>query len=673
MATPIDVTVTNGMQDTPAVDIERAPEPSVAYFNFPPFPTPPAGVTITPFKSFKPLGIQVVNDPPPDYVELDGQGIPTVGLRVNHSLTETEQKKKRKLKTVTAPDGTIRRAKWFEEWEHGENIRRMITPIDPSASRVDRLYAAVHDFKSSRSWPSLDTGVPQLWDNFRLFIGTLSSLQPAIGRKRMQQLQAAFPADDDDDDDDDEVTPPTRPREQKVMKVNEEQARAIEEQRPIEPRQSHYTPEQREQRKEYFREAKDARMDFFFNDTEASIKTFFSSYFRDKGLIWSEQRTRDAPILVDFFLKFLLRNRVLPEPEYEKGIRKALLIVHQARKELPHTFVIGRALPDPFSKGCETLWGDMSTNREWLSGEDNKDAQTANADEPDAKRRKVHEEDELKKVVGDTEIEVLTPDVIADLEKEKAKQNASIDTNVNGSENGGWGTSGWGDSNGVPAAGGWGEVGTDPWQDMDSTWELQLLPNPIMSFLGPTVLPLTHTTGVVERSTRRIIAIHPAPDRSKLPKKKSRDGVQFEQVEEEMQGRMAKMVLAPWTSWDSRTYSEIVKPQILRASRGPTITEEQDAMDTDGPEANTTKRHNPFKDELTVLIDPSIAEKLLIGMGLIATWVQIVRQDLSVRDWASAEAAEAKTGKEDTGEIGEPTQFWYMEQLIAILPSYYIE
>ena len=40
---------------------------------------------------------------------------------------------------------------------------------------------------------------------------------------------------------------------------------------------------------------------------------------------------RDGPILIGFWLNFLLRNRVLPEPEHEKGLRKALLVVEQAR------------------------------------------------------------------------------------------------------------------------------------------------------------------------------------------------------------------------------------------------------------------------------------------------------------------------------------------------------
>src|ERR1700753_3156163 len=66
----------------------------------------------------------------------------------------------------------------------------------------------------------------------------------------------------------------------------------------------------------------------FFKDPYFSIQVFLSSYFRDKGLIWfvilvfylnikltdkiyeirSTSRPADAPIVVEFFLNFILRH-----------------------------------------------------------------------------------------------------------------------------------------------------------------------------------------------------------------------------------------------------------------------------------------------------------------------------------------------------------------------------
>lgn len=110
------------------------------WLTFPPFPKPPPGVHIIPFKSFKPKGIYVVEDvdgdagaqPGPARVERDALGIPTVMLASSHSLTEAERRRRasKKLKRVeTGKDGSVRRLMWWEDWERGEPTRR--TMVDP--------------------------------------------------------------------------------------------------------------------------------------------------------------------------------------------------------------------------------------------------------------------------------------------------------------------------------------------------------------------------------------------------------------------------------------------------------------------------------------------------------------------------------------------------------------
>lgn len=121
---------------------------------------------------------------------------------------------------------------------------------------------------------------------FRLYIGIISSIQPSIGRKRMQQTQAMQTAMEEEfEDEEDDVN--GKPKEQQVVMVNEEQAKVIEEQQQsYPPRRTDLSEEERQLRREYFREERDSRMDAFFDDTEKNIKIFLSSYFRDKGLIW---------------------------------------------------------------------------------------------------------------------------------------------------------------------------------------------------------------------------------------------------------------------------------------------------------------------------------------------------------------------------------------------------
>ncbi|KAL6309820.1 hypothetical protein BKA93DRAFT_821530 [Sparassis latifolia] len=677
MSTPIDVTVTNAPNGAPHA-LGNADALSRPYLIFPPFPAPPPGVSITPFKAFKPSGIEINLDPRPDDVEHDGLGVPTLELRVKHELTEAEQRRRRRPRAPLVDAGG-RRPVWYEEWAVVEHQRRTTTPIDPSLSRVDRLHQASQDFKAGRTWPPLPSGVQQLWDAFRLYIGIISNIQPPMSRKRAAMFHAAVAdaeaeADSEDDDEaEDGAKPP--PRERRVALIDEDLARAVQEQRFVDRRPP--DTEERQARREYFREAKDQRMDAFFNDTERDIRVFFSAYFRDKGLMWSEQRTRDGPILVGFFLNFLLRNRVLPEPEHERGLRRGLVVVEQARTELPATFTVARALPDKFSDGCRALWGSMTARLNWANiAED--DAKQTQGDEPDAKRRKLDGKEEtedervLREAAGGADIEVLTPDVVMNIAQEiesenRKKEKESVENADAAADNAGWG---------APADDAWGAADTEPWGGTGEgegaynfapptadTWDIGPQPNQIMAFFGPTLFPLTHTTGIIERATRRIVRVT-APEKTKAKKKKGRSAAEL--IEEELTRRLARMVLEPWSGHELHKNSEITEPIILPDSRGAVVSE---SAETAGNSASAV--HNPSKDQITVLIDPSIADKMVVGMGLGATWVQLARQDLTAAPDASE--ADEKNKKGGWGEAGQPTPYWYMEQLVSVLPSFHTE
>lgn len=127
---------------------------------FPPFPTLPQGISITPFKDFKEHGIQIFSDTD---VEIDGLGIPTVQLGVAHELdeckTETRRKRMKKdegLKGATkkgknAPPAPVdpemermnpmekknyqrflmfANKEWYDQWAEGEDLRGVKT-YDP--------------------------------------------------------------------------------------------------------------------------------------------------------------------------------------------------------------------------------------------------------------------------------------------------------------------------------------------------------------------------------------------------------------------------------------------------------------------------------------------------------------------------------------------------------------
>lgn len=121
----------------------------VPYYKWPPFPIPPPGANIIPFKDFKPSGIQVMMD---DEVELDGENIPTVQLLVTHD-GEARPKKKRKTQK-TAGGEVVKRKPWWEDWAEGEDLRsnfkydKFVFPLIRASSSTDLFSStkkAAHD------------------------------------------------------------------------------------------------------------------------------------------------------------------------------------------------------------------------------------------------------------------------------------------------------------------------------------------------------------------------------------------------------------------------------------------------------------------------------------------------------------------------------------------------
>lgn len=135
---------------TPPAPPANIPEPP--FLRFPPMPVLPDGVKLIPFKEFKECGIQIFSA---GDVEIDGLGIPTVPLRVNHQTdksktnakkakNEEEEKEDSKGKKGKGRNGPpmekldpVARAQeqkrrrvllfakkeWYEQWAEGEDLR----------------------------------------------------------------------------------------------------------------------------------------------------------------------------------------------------------------------------------------------------------------------------------------------------------------------------------------------------------------------------------------------------------------------------------------------------------------------------------------------------------------------------------------------------------------------
>ena len=395
-------------------------------------------------------------------------------------------------------------------------------------------------------------------------------------------------------------------------------------------------------------------------------------------------RSEACPALMGFFLRFLIFNNVFPEPDIKSQLQRALKVVEQAETELPATFVVAKALEDGVSKGLKRIYGDMTDQLKLWGNDEDEDVSKAvdpDADEDfsnaatinsadteavvadlddnspqNAKKRKLESGEALP-----TDSSTVVEDVIVinsndvDLDEAALKDAITDNLDINGVEvaptgdwGGGWGSGepdepgGWGDS----AGGGWNVDGTvtPPREDVADGWIIEE-DLTLANLLGDTaqLLSNTHTTGIVERSTRRVVrVVKPSEAKSKSSKVKHGDA---EAAEAEIESKLAYVVLAPWKKVGNHIASDVTLPVLQKSSRG-------EAFDSS-------------KDEIQVLLDPATCEKLPIGVGLTATWVQLARK--------AGDDEPGRRKKGAPGKNGEPTEWWYMEQFMATLVSFHTD
>jgi hypothetical protein len=98
------------------------------FLRFPPFPVPPSGTKIIPFKDFKERGIQMNLSGDSNRVEVDGLGIPTVEMRSKHGTDQCKTGSAVRLKKKPPPPDRGRlegkkKWEWWDIWEEGEDLR----------------------------------------------------------------------------------------------------------------------------------------------------------------------------------------------------------------------------------------------------------------------------------------------------------------------------------------------------------------------------------------------------------------------------------------------------------------------------------------------------------------------------------------------------------------------
>ncbi len=338
------------------------------------------------------------------------------------------------------------------------------------------------------------------------------------------------------------------------------------------------------------------------------------------------------PRLLQFFVKFLIRSKVLPESDCDRHLRRSLDTIKAALVELPNSASFMKLVPDKFGIGCNGCFGKKADGYSFANPGDDfpntvvTDATAKLSEEPHTKKQKIDAE--------------------------------NSDAAGNNDAQGGWrsSSSGWGSGDGS-----WGDPSIDAMNAWSSeqleqlAWEPDEKEQPLLEFLGPSAFPLTHTTGVVERSMRRVKTILPPAPNPPPSQPTPEGGPNAMAVEIELDRNFSKLVLVPMPDWDNGEAPVYSKPKILASSRGP-IVQTDAAGGTSGTSAGVTP-HDPLNVDITVLIESAQANLLREGMGVGGTWVQLVRQGDQV--------------KKKKGKSKKPPVYWYLEEAAFITVSYW--
>ena len=189
---------------------------------------------------------------------------------------------------------------------------------------------------------------------------------------------------------------------------------------------------------------------------------------------------------------------------------------------------------------------------------------------------------------------------------------------------------------------------------------------PLMRIFGMTMLPLRYESGIAERSLRKITRV--------LKPGEGSSGTKWRGVEEELVKRLARVVLEPWLDWGGEGIApEFITPTLVG---GDTLSYLDLTKAKQGGE-NGKLTHDPLKDEITILVEPSVTNSLNVGMGMAGTWVQMVplRSDDNFGGGRGRGRGRGRGGGRGNGggtTAGRKEQrFWYVEELSLAIPSFW--
>ncbi len=209
----------------------------------------------------------------------------------------------------------------------------------------------------------------------------------------------------------------------------------------------------------------------------------------------------------------------------------------------------------------------------------------------------------------------------------------------------------------------WGQPAGNDGGATSATWKVEV--HSLMALLGPTSLPLTHKVGYVEESVRRVVSWS-APE--PVPVVAADLGVEVKGLgTSDPMKKFARFVLAPHDSYSTAERAVIRAPDLLKDPNSPKKGKVA--------EPANVPPHDPLKDSIVVLLDARTTEHAFEGMAIGGTFVQLVPdgQDASQTSSSKKKSHSKKDSKSKQSDSDKPQTWWYAENVIQVLPSYWTE
>ena len=425
--------------------------------------------------------------------------------------------------------------------------------------------------------------------------------------------------------------------------------------------------------------------------------------------MWSPVHLIALPHLVRYFLAFVVRVRALPESE--RALRKAVEVARRAVDELPKMGRLCRALPDKVGVGAKAMWGVRWVNKSWAwehvedAHEEREKAEELRKFEEELKKENVilmsadpaelgqaSAEQQLA-TVGEEAEEVLDEKTTLEVDDEQQEEpNADRagffeqlaqaygdDTPKKPAEKSPpptlrvWpqrdaddGSSDEDEANNTRHLHDWanpsGPKKRNP-AEAAAAWAPST-EQPLMELLGMTLFPFKYDAGVVERSMRRVKAVFKPGE---VDKEQSR---KWKGVDEELVKRLARVVLSPWNGWEEEKKEEEESVGILYDYRVPQVQ-------VPGGRDSVAK-HDALKDDMTLLLEPRLADLVCVGVGIAGTWVQLspVREEFGTggggRGRGRGRGGGGRGGSSNSNAGAQKEMnFWYVEEIYMAIPSFW--